>query len=135
MKIYSHSSLAVATLALLLTGCGGGGNEATGELQDLINSRGKYEVSQAGGVTMYDFGNTEVASKTTMEARSDDAWRVTLNGPKLDAKDFGKLEKETSNDTNTLYRITDGPFEGGLLQESTSGEISIASEEWVAGGN
>lgn len=129
------SLILTASLPLLLAACGGGGNEATGELQDLINSRGKYEVSQAGGVTMYDFGNTEVASKTTMEARSDDAWRVTLNGPKLGRDAFGKLEQETSNDTNTLYRITDGPFEGGLLQESTSGEISIASDDWVAGGN
>lgn len=124
-----------ASLPLLLASCGGGGNEATGELQDLIKSRGKHEVSQAGGVTMYDFGNTEVASKTTMEARSDDAWRVTMNGPKLGKDAFGKLEQETSNDTNTLYRITGGPFKGGLLQESKSGEISIASEGWVAGGN
>lgn len=130
-----NSLLMTATLPLLLASCGGGGNEATGELQDLINSRDKHKVSEAAGITMYDFGNTEVASKTTMEARSADAWRVYLDGPKLQPEDFGELEQETSNDTNTLYRITGGPFEGGLLQKSTTGQISIASEEWVAGGN
>lgn len=130
MKV--HTLLTSVTLPLLLAGCGGG-NEATGALEDLINSRDKYEVSQAAGVTNYDFGNTEVASQTTMEARSEGAWRVNLGGPKLQPEDFGDLQQETSNDTNTLYRITGGPFEGGLLQESASGEISIASEEWVAG--
>ncbi|GHG09663.1 hypothetical protein GCM10017783_22750 [Deinococcus piscis] len=122
------------SLPLLLASCGGG-NEATGELQDLINSRDKHKVSEAAGLTTYDFGNTEVASGTTMEARSKDAWRVYLNGPKLQPEDFGKLEEETSNGTDTLYRITGGPFAGGLLQKSSNGQISIASEAWVAGGN
>ncbi|WP_261663191.1 hypothetical protein [Deinococcus sp. Marseille-Q6407] len=128
-----NSLLMAATLPLLLASCGG--NEATGKLQDLVNSRDKHKVSESGGVTTYDFGNTEVASKTTMEARSKDAWRVYMDGPKLKPAAFGELKPETSNDTNTLYRITGGPFKGGLLQKSADGnQISIASQQWVEGG-
>ena len=122
------TTLAFPLLALSLTGCG---SEAQGAVKDLLGVRANHEVSQQNGITRYDFGSTEVARNTTMEATSEEAWRMTMGGPKLKPEAFGKLEQASQTGTTTLYNIVGGTFKGGQLQDLGGEEFKLSSAEWV----
>lgn len=119
---------ALPLLALSLTACA---NEAQGAVKDLLKTRDSHEVSRRNGVTHYDFGSTELARNTTLEATSENAWRMTMGGPKLDLEAFGKMEPLGGAGASTLYNITDGPFEGGQLEDFGGQEFQLSSAEWV----